>query len=220
MSLLRGVFPDYVATAETAAFPEQDALFPEELQQVRNAVPSRIAEFAAGRWCARQALSTLGVAPAPLLAGADRLPQWPSGTVGSISHSAQYCGAAVAATSAACSLGLDIEPDEPLDEELVQTVCREEELRWLRQYGDDRRLAKLLFSLKECAFKCQFPLTGRYLEFQDVGVVVDLGNREFRALLAGTGLEIEGRYRLAKGLIVAGIIAPPGLEPALTSLRL
>jgi 4'-phosphopantetheinyl transferase EntD len=61
------------------------------------------------------------------------------------------------------SLGLDVEPDAPLDPELWDEVCAPAEAAWLAAQAPARRgrLAKLVFSAKECAYKCQYPLTGR-----------------------------------------------------------
>src|SRR5688572_22552902 len=71
-------------------------LFPEERAAVQNAVLSRRQQFAAGRSLARQAWQTLGQPPCALPSDVQRVPIWPPGIVGCITHTQIWCGAAVA----------------------------------------------------------------------------------------------------------------------------
>lgn len=148
------------------------------------AVPKRRREFAAGRACAATAMADLGIAPAPLLAGADCLPTWPAGVVGSISHSRSLAGAAATLWSErVLALGLDIEPVEPLDEDLICEVCVPSELAFLEQYDPKDRgiLAKAIFCAKEAAYKCQYPISRKLFGFESLAIEINLRNREFAA---------------------------------------
>jgi len=209
------LFPKTVVTAETTAFPPIGVLHPEELRYVRDAVRHRKREYAAGRACARAGLAELGIPHVTLLSGDDRLPIWPSGIAGSITHTDSYCAAAMVPTDLARSIGLDAEPNEPLDPELVPYVCSPGELAWLdacaRSEEDQGRLARLLFSVKEAVFKCQYPITRRYLEFDEVQVILELNSADFRADVALenlTELSFSGKYLLTPNLILAGVLFP------------
>jgi 4'-phosphopantetheinyl transferase EntD len=215
-TLASRLFPETVVTAETTVFPPAEALHPEELRQVRGAVIQRIREFAAGRACARAGLAELGIPDLTLLSGDDRLPTWPPGIAGSITHTANYCAAAIVPTDRVRSIGLDAEPNEPLDRELFPYVCSPSELLWLSANAcsekDQGLLARLMFTVKEAVFKSQYPITHHYLEFDEVQVTVDLNSGGFRAVVAShkslNGLSFSGEYLLTQDLILAGVLFP------------
>ena len=203
-TLVSRLFPAFVETEELFTFPAVDQLFNAERDQVCSANDVRRAEFAAGRVCARRAMSRLGVTPAPLLAGADRAPIWPSGICGSITHTRDYAAAALCRQTDARAIGLDVEPWLPLDPELIELVCLPEEIEQGRDEFTVGFLARLMFSAKECAFKCQFPLTKRYLEFTDVRVAVDPRAGTFQASIEGY-TQMTGRFLISQGLVATGL---------------
>lgn len=205
------------AVVRCAALPIDDAwLFPEERALVEAAVPKRRAEFAAARHLARAAMAELGVAPAPILAGEGREPVWPPGIVGSISHDASCCLVAVAREADGYrSLGIDTELAGELDSDLVETVCRPDELEAaVAGKATLGETAKRLFSAKESVFKCQFPLTREWLDFNDLRVALESGGEGFSATLlrdAGplrAGHRIDGRMRVSQGHIVSAAWLP------------
>ena len=117
-----------------------------------------------------------GIADVALPIGPDRLPAWPPGIVGSITHCAGYCGVAVARQDRIVGLGLDAEIVDELDPSLVPLVCSPSEVEALGALegltpGEG---AKLVFSAKESAYKCYFPLVHRFLEFHEVEVELEL----------------------------------------------
>lgn len=191
-----------------------DALHPEELRRVATARPRRQAQFSTGRACAREALARLGFPPAPLPAREDRSPVWPEGVVGSISHTDGCCAVVVGASPPWLALGLDVEGDAPLDAKLEARVCRPEERAWLAGRDDAERgaLGKVFFSAKEAVYKCQHPLVGARLGFQDVALRLDpvLGvfDAEIRAALPAEHERLRrasGRFARAGGLVLAGV---------------
>ncbi|MEQ9692717.1 4'-phosphopantetheinyl transferase superfamily protein [Shimia sp. SDUM112013] len=149
-------------------------LFNEERAYMGTALPRRVAEFTAGRHAARQAMRALGEAPRSVQMYADRSPKWPPGIVGSISHDAQKCVAVVGRSQNWQSLGIDIEPDIPLDADLVPEICTTREQDWLAQQpeSDRLRLARLIFCAKECAYKCQYPITRALFGFDALEVAI------------------------------------------------
>ena len=162
-----------------------DELFPEERALVAHAAASRQREFATGRVCAREVLARAGIVGFPLLRNGDRTPVWPEGIVGSISHTREACVVAVARRRDFLGIGLDIEAEESLEPDLWPMVCTGTELQWLatRASTERGRLAKAIFSAKECTYKCLYPVIGIPLEFDDVEIDLDLESRRFRATL-------------------------------------
>lgn len=173
-----------VAIAELALSDPIPPLLPSEAALIASAVPGRAREFAAGRACARRALANLAIAPVAIGIAPDRLPEWPAGAGGSITHSKTHCAAAVFRLGGGIrSIGIDLEPAEPLDGDLVSEICRPEEEAWLMQQPprDRLRLARAIFSAKESAYKCQYGVWRQSLEFSDVGVQLFLERSSFVA---------------------------------------
>ena len=88
------------------------AFDPAEEAILSRAVPRRRDEFRSGRACARRALADLECPLQGIPADSRRLPVWPSGFVGSISHGAGLCIAQVARTRDFLGVGVDIEVAE------------------------------------------------------------------------------------------------------------
>src|SRR5579862_8851200 len=228
-ALLARLFPAGVIAYECRAPFEPTALHPEEAQCVARAVPKRLAEFAAGRACARAALAHLQVEGFAVRMGAEREPLWPEGIVGSITHSGTFCGAVLARSSSVLGLGVDVEERTAVREHLWRAIATAEELEWLRQLPADRArtMAALIFSAKESFFKCQFPLTRQWLGFAHISVQV--GAEEFVAApCRGLALEAwaappwRGRFAISDGHVATGVALqrqPPGTtcraDPAL-----
>src|SRR5580692_11762523 len=81
--MLQDLVPPYVATACRTGDSYPVSRLPAEDALVAGAVASRRQEFTTARYCARQALKTLGVNPMPILRGPHGEPAWPTGVVGS-----------------------------------------------------------------------------------------------------------------------------------------
>jgi len=199
---------------------EPQPIHPDEAQQVAGAVAKRRVEFAAGRACARRALTRLGIRDFVLKNGADRAPRWPRGVVGSISHAGAIpgglCGVVVGRAQDFLALGLDAEVAGAVGPDLWPRVTTPGELDWLQgQPASDRAaLATVLFSAKECFYKAQFPLSGEFLEFADVEVALDPAGSTFEARLTASGAgrqskpalgSCKGRYVEVDEFIVTGI---------------
>jgi 4'-phosphopantetheinyl transferase EntD len=209
VDILRGLFPDGVATATGDPRLAAENGLPEEERYVARAVEHRRREFHAGRAAARTAMAKLGLEAVAIPAAPDRAPVWPSGVTGSISHCASLCVAAVARTlDGPLSIGVDVEPADPLAEDLVEAICTQAERNWLAGQPADRRmvLARTIFSAKEAVYKCQYPLTRVMLEFSDVGIALGSDTYAASFLRPVPGLMgdtvLVGRYRIAQGHIV------------------
>ncbi|WP_211461479.1 4'-phosphopantetheinyl transferase family protein [Collimonas silvisoli] len=160
-----------VDAAQLARLKVDGVVLPESLA---NAVLKRQVEFAAGRFCAREALQKRGCdSPATLAIGQHRAPLWPAGYLGSISHGDGLAIAVVAAAGEWHGLGIDIERvlTNEAAQPLVEHLMTAPELA----IGNAAGLAlehwlSLIFSAKESLFKALYPFVGRYFDFLDVEV--------------------------------------------------
>ncbi|WP_406396245.1 4'-phosphopantetheinyl transferase [Streptomyces sp. NBC_00887] len=193
-------------------------LFPEEWPAVATAVTSRQREYATVRACARDALTKLGQPPVALVPGEDREPRWPAGIVGSMTHCTGYRGAAVAHARDIAALGIDAEPNAPLPDgdSLLNVLARREEadlLAILPACGT--AWDRLLFSAKECVYKTWFPLTRRWLGFEEAIVRISpAGTFQAHLLVEGPTLDGEvldsfsGTWLHMDGLLLTAIAVP------------
>ena len=83
------------------------------------------------------------------------------------------------------ALGLDVEDATDLPRDLWPEILTPMESAWLSvQPSETRgRLARLIFSAKECAYKAQYPLTGRLFGFDTFEITPDLETGQFEATL-------------------------------------
>ena len=202
--MIETLFPPPVLTLSATPEMWSGTLLPEEEACLSpRAIAKRRREFTAGRVCARAALLRLGIRDFPLLAAPDRSPVWPPGIVGSLSHSADYCGVAVARRDLVAGVGLDVEQARPLEGRVVSIICTPAEIRRLDTLPDlpAGLWAMIVFCAKESTYKCWHPLTRIFLDFHDVEI--DLVPR------AGTFTARILRTRSAEG----------GAGPAIRSLH-
>ncbi|MFE0171994.1 4'-phosphopantetheinyl transferase [Streptomyces sp. NPDC059002] len=208
-----------VTVVETRDDPADAVLFPEEAAVVANAVAKRRDEFTTVRHCARTALARIGVPPAPILPGQRGAPRWPKGVVGSMTHCAGYRAAVVARADDVVSLGIDAEPGEPLrDPDVLTLVADETERAGLTALGaahPGTPWDRLLFSAKESVYKTWFPLTGRWLGFEEARVELDPdGTFTARLLVEGPvveGVELKvfsGQWAVRDGIAATAIVLP------------
>ncbi|WP_107098043.1 4'-phosphopantetheinyl transferase superfamily protein [Streptomyces atriruber] len=206
-----------VTVVETHDDPADAVLFPEEEAVVANAVAKRRNEFTTVRHCARTALARIGVPPAPILPGHRGAPGWPDGVVGSMTHCAGYRAAVVARAGEVISVGIDAEPGEPLrDPDVLNLVADETERAVLASLGSRQPATpwdRLLFSAKESVYKTWFPLTGRWLGFEDARVELAAdGTFTARLLVEGPvvqGVELKGfsgRWIVRDGIAATAIV--------------
>jgi 4'-phosphopantetheinyl transferase EntD len=191
-----GLLPATTTWATGPSTATVDDLYADEAAAVRGAVPSRIAEFAAGRVAARRALAALGVDPVAVPVGARRMPSWPPGVVGSITHCAGLVAAAVGRVAEWWALGIDAEPAVALEADVRDVVTTPVERSRMTEPLD----ATVVFCAKEAFYKCWSALDGAVLEFHDVEVTFD--GPSFVALPAG-GDPWPGRWAVRDGFVLA-----------------
>jgi 4'-phosphopantetheinyl transferase EntD len=218
--VIEELLPRQVAAVEAFGDDPAVALFAEESAVVARAVEKRRREFGTVRACARSALARLGLPPVSIVPGPRGAPQWPDGVVGSMTHCAGYRAAAVAHAADVLTVGVDAEPHEPLPQgvlDLIALAAEKDGISGLTAAAPGTCWDRLLFSAKESVYKAWFPLTGRWLDFSDAMITVDLLEGTFTARLLVRGPEVGGRvldrfcgrWLARDGLIITAIAEEP-----------
>jgi len=210
------LFPEGTFAAELCGSGDASGLLPAEAAYVRDAAPKRQAEFAAGRWCARRALGYLGYIDFALLPRVDRSPDWPSGVVGSITHTDGYCAAVVADARRFQAIGVDAEIVGRVTEETWPQLFTAPDAAQIASApaAERARLATIVFSAKEAFYKCQYALTEGWVGFLDVSI--ELAESDARAgtfTVRSAGhlpmldaiVPVRGRFDVDAGLVLTGV---------------
>ncbi len=216
--LLSGVVPDVVASAELYGDSPELAPLPEEEPLIARSVAKRRNEFITVRHCARQALGELGVPPVPILKGDKGEPCWPDGVVGSLTHCEGFRGAAVGREAHVRSVGIDAEPHDVLPKGVLDAISLPAERRDLAALLGGAYWDRILFCAKEATYKAWFPLTHRWLGFEDAHITFtvdgsgEAGSFESRILIdpaaeSGPPLTaLSGRWSVGGGLVLTAIV--------------
>jgi 4'-phosphopantetheinyl transferase EntD len=217
--VIEKLMPAGVASRDTTEDVPESAMFPEEAARVSKAVEKRRREFGTVRHCARTALGELGIAPVAILNGERGAPQWPSGVVGSMTHCAGYRAAVVARSSVIHTVGIDAEPHAPLPQEgMLTMIAREEEIPRLARLSSAEpgvHWDRMLFCAKEAVYKAWYPLTRKWLGFEEASITLDpSGTFDARLLVPGpvvAGVRLDGfsgRWIVGDGLVITAIVVP------------
>jgi 4'-phosphopantetheinyl transferase EntD len=217
-ALLSGVLPDVVASAERYGDAPELAPLPEEEPLIARSVAKRRNEFITVRHCAREALGDLGFPPVPILKGDKGEPCWPEGVVGSLTHCEGFRGAVVGRVGDVRSVGIDAEPHDVLPKGVLDAISLPQERQELTQLPAGMHWDRILFCAKEATYKAWFPLTHRWLGFEDAHVTftVDGSGRSggFRSQIlidptaeSGAPLQaLSGRWSVSQGLVLTAIV--------------
>lgn len=204
--------------AELYEDPPDLLALPEEEPLIERSVAKRRTEFITARHCARLAMEQLGMPPAPILKGEKGEPQWPSGLVGSLTHCQGYRGAVVGRSSAVRSVGIDAEPHDVLPDKVLEAISLPRERHEIAALPGGLHWDRILFCAKEATYKAWFPLTQRWLGFEDAHITFGVdslgtaGTFVSRILIdpaarSGPPLtELEGRWSVAGGLALTAIV--------------
>ncbi len=208
---LEGLVPPEAALAMVDP-TDVEPLHAVEEEAVSRATWKRRQDFRAGRAAARSALRRFGVLDVAIPRGQDRLPRWPHGFVGSISHCPGWCGAVVARSDDLSAIGLDIEVRRRVHSRLLATLCTPRERAWMEATGTTLETATLIFSAKEAVYKCVYPATRARLAFADVEIVVDLHSGDLVATLPARlppgWRRLNGRFCFSRAHVATSFWAP------------
>lgn len=228
-SRLGGLFPPDTVAAELRAPGNPDLLLPAEAAKLGRAVLQRVQEFTAGRLCARRALAEFGIVDFPIRVGDDRQPVWPDLMIGSITHTAGFCAAAVVERRGVAAVGLDSEVVGDVKPKIWSRICVPREIEWVRSLPAPEQAAAvtLIFCAKEAFYKCQYAVVRERLNFADVTVeaagwggsdgMFEIHATRNMAIAQRTALPMQGRYLFHDVLVSAGIAIARGAvaaEPA------
>jgi 4'-phosphopantetheinyl transferase EntD len=218
--LVSSVLPDArdMAYAELYSDPPGLSPLPEEEPLIAKSVAKRRNEFVTARHCARIAMHELGLPPVPILKGDKGEPCWPDGVVGSLTHCTGYRGAVVARSSAVRSVGIDAEPHDVLPNGVLDAITIDEERHEITTLPAGLHWDRILFCAKEATYKAWFPLTKRWLGFEDAHIVFDVdsegntGDFVSKILIDGAALSgppltaLRGRWSVERDLVLTAIV--------------
>lgn len=150
-----------------------DQLFAEERAELSQMARKRKAAFSTGRWCAHRAQEALG-GTSSAIKRVKRVPLWPAGISGSITHTDVYAGAVVSSDQA---VGVDLEQLDRLHDGLHKTLFTEKERLLLDEYrpGADT----IMFSAKEAGYKAVFPIGQAFIGFHEAEIALDENSQTF-----------------------------------------
>lgn len=217
-SLLPGTLVDDLGHAELYSDPPGLAPLPEEEPLIARSVAKRRNEFITVRHCARVALGELGVSPVPILKGDKGEPCWPDGVVGSLTHCTGYRGAVVGRGGAVRSVGIDAEPHDVLPNGVLDAISLPAERAEIPEaLPAELHWDRILFCAKEATYKAWYPLTKRWLGFEDAHITFHAdspGAGRFvsrilidPAALSGPPLTaLTGRWSVERGLVLTAIV--------------
>ena len=218
-TLMSAVLPDdgNLASAELYSDPPGLSPMAEEEPLIARSVAKRRNEFITVRYCARIALGELGCPPVPILKGEKGEPCWPDGVVGSLTHCAGYRGAVVGRDGAVRSVGVDAEPHDVLPDGVLDAISLPAERAELTALPSGLHWDRILFCAKEATYKAWFPLTKRWLGFEDAHIIFGVddsgsaGSFESTILIDGATLSgpplrtVAGRWSVDRELVLTAI---------------
>jgi 4'-phosphopantetheinyl transferase EntD len=107
------------------------------------------------------------------------------------------------------TIGIDAEVHEPLPQGVVELVSITPERARLRRLAADEPGVcwdRLLFSAKEAVYKAWYPLTLRWMGFEEADVELDASGRfSTRLLVPGPVPGFDGRWLVRDGLVLTSI---------------
>lgn len=161
-----------LAGVRTIRQTDDDALLPSEAASFGGVVSKVRRQSGAARLVARTLLGSVGFPSVPIVKSSDGDPVWPSGIVGSLAHHDTVAAAASARRTWVAALGIDIEPNEPLPDDLVDLIATPREKA---RYDSAFLRERYIFVLKEAVYKAYFPVFKRMVDFQDIDVDLSTG---------------------------------------------
>ncbi|MDT5343040.1 MAG: hypothetical protein QOE52_2224 [Mycobacterium sp.] len=206
-----------LAYAELYSDPPGLTPMAEEEPLIARSVAKRRNEFITVRYCARMALGELGFPPVPILKGDKGEPCWPDGVVGSLTHCAGYRGAVVGRDGVVRSVGVDAEPHDVLPDGVLDAISLPAERAEMTALPAGVHWDRILFCAKEATYKAWFPLTKRWLGFEDAHIIFGVddsgsaGSFESTILIDGATLSgpplstLAGRWSVDRELVLTGI---------------
>jgi len=173
-------------------------LLPEEARSIPARQPAMRRASGAARWIAHRLLADIGITDVAIMRAPSGAPVWPDGIIGSLAHDDDMAVAAVAPVGGIVSLGIDVEPAEPLPDDIFAIVATGAD----RTGAADPRIAgRILFCAKEAVYKAAFPLDREVLGYEDIAVDLDAGRATTK-----TGRKVSLAYCVAPRVVVLAFV--------------
>ncbi|MER9303015.1 4'-phosphopantetheinyl transferase superfamily protein [Mesorhizobium sp. M0293] len=173
-------------------------LLPEEARSIPARQPATRRASGAARWIAHGLLADIGFNDFALLRTPSGAPAWPDGIIGSLAHDDDMAVAAVAPIGHIVSLGIDVEPAQPLPDDIFALVAIPAD----RTDAADRHLAgRILFCAKEAVYKAVYPLDREVLGYEDITVDLNAGRATTK-----TGRKVSLAYCVAPRVVVLAFV--------------
>jgi len=177
---------------------DETHLLPDEARSIPARQPAMRRASGAARWIAHRLLADIGIGDLAIPRAPSGAPVWPDGTIGSLAHDDDIAVAAVAPVGGIVSLGIDVEPAEPLPDDIFAIVATGAD----RTGAADPRLAgRILFAAKEAVYKAAFPLDRQVLGYEDIAVDLDAGRATTK-----TGRKVSLAYCVAPRVVVLAFV--------------
>ncbi|TIN28617.1 MAG: 4'-phosphopantetheinyl transferase superfamily protein [Mesorhizobium sp.] len=177
---------------------DEGHLLPEEAHSIPARQPAMRRASGAARWIAHGLLTALGVSDVAILRTPAGAPVWPDGITGSLAHDDDMAVAAVAPVGHISSLGIDVEPAQPLPDDILALVTTPAD----RTDAADRHLAgRILFAAKEAVYKAVYPLDREVLRYEDIAVDLKAGHATTK-----TGRKVNLAYCVAPRVVVLAFV--------------
>lgn len=208
------ILPDGVMTRTLPVADYGYQLTEAELDYISEVSERRKLEFSTSRTAIRDLIHKQCEAWEGVIPDSQRMPVWPEGWTGSISHCKGICTVAVTRRHPILSIGIDLESRNRLKRTLWPKIASPDELRQIESYAvnasnsmDD--LMTLVFSIKEAIYKYQFPATGQWLGFLDVRLSFGQGGSVLASLNPGVSNEtiqdVDIVYKITSGHVVSAV---------------
>lgn len=168
-----------VLELNTSIYQLYNVIIPNRFSEM---VSKRKCEFFAGRVCAQQALYKIANHNVSAVGIKEREPVWPSGYIGSITHTNQLAAACIAKSSDFTNIGIDIEPIIKIDicNSILNEVMNSHEINLLRlhysKYIARDTFLTLIYSSKESIFKALFKDVQIFFSFDAISLVEITGD--------------------------------------------
>lgn len=187
-------------------------------------VKKRKGEYLASRLLARHALCRLGAEPWVLDNDADRVPLWPKGFSGSLSHSHQRVALLVTNSAKGTLSGVDCENilRRETAVEIEKAIVSNNEREKLIASGLSLVAAlTVAFSIKESLYKALYPKLRQFMDFNAAEIVYcSAGAEEMRLRLTSSferqfpaGREFTGWVEVSEVEVLSWIIDTPSSWP-------
>lgn len=151
---------------------DEQALLPSEAASLGSAVSKVRCQSGAARIIARALLAKRGFLQVQIPRSQTGPPIWPQGIVGSLAHHDTVAAAAIAGNEFVGSLGIDIEPHEPLPSDLIDIITTKNEKK---RYSESFLQERYIFVLKEAVYKAYFPIFKTFIDFHDIEIDIHAG---------------------------------------------